>query len=83
MKSALANFQSLPLKDAAHQFLARLGYQSDKSIAGAGSSPQSFLDPFATGHPFDQAKALVPEWQSADLLFQFTAPVLLKESVKS
>jgi hypothetical protein len=29
MKSALAHFQTLPLKDAARQLLARLGYQSD------------------------------------------------------
>ena len=29
MKSALAHFQTLPLKDATRQLLARLGYQSD------------------------------------------------------
>lgn len=40
MKAALANFQSLPLKDAARQLLATLGYKSDKFIAGVGSSPQ-------------------------------------------
>ena len=72
MKTALAHFQTLPLKDAARQLLARLGYQSDKFIAGAGSSPQSFLDLFGTGPAFDPVKALVSEWKTADLLFQLT-----------
>lgn len=80
MKSALSNFQTLPLKDAARQFLANLGYKSDKFFAGAGSSPQAFLDLFAAGHPLDQAKALVSEWKSADLLFQLTDQELSRES---
>ena len=29
MKTTLASFQTLPLKDAARSLLARLGYQSD------------------------------------------------------
>jgi adenine-specific DNA-methyltransferase len=80
MKSALANFQTLPPKDAARQLLAKLGYKSDKFLVGAGSKPQDFLADFATGHPFDQAKALVPEWKSADLLFQLTDQELSRES---
>ena len=61
IQTALAHFQTLPLKDAARQLLAKLGYQSDKFLVGAGSKPQDFLADFATGHAFDQAKALVPE----------------------
>ena len=80
MKTALANFQILPLKDAARQLLAKLGYKSDKFIAGAGSSPQAFLDLFGSGHTFDPAKALVPEWKSADLLFQITDEELSRET---
>ena len=80
MKSALAPFQSVPLKDAARQLLAQLGYQSDKFIAGAGSSPQAFLDLFGSSHAFDPAKALVPEWKTADLLFQLTDQELSRES---
>ncbi len=80
MKSALAYFQTLPLKDAARQLLARLGYQSDKFIAGAGSSPQAFLDLFGSGPAFDPAKALVSEWKTADLLFQLTDQELSRES---
>ena len=48
MKSALANFQTLPLKDAARQLLSKLGYKSDKFLVGAGSKPQDFLDHFAS-----------------------------------
>lgn len=78
--NALAAFQSRPLKDAARQLLAKLGYKSDKFIAGAGSSPQTFLDLFCSGHAFDQAKALFPEWKTADLLFQLTDQELSRES---
>jgi len=80
MKSTLSNFQTLPLKDAARQLLAKLGYKSDKFIAGAGSSPQSFLDLFGSGHAFDQAKALFPDWKTADLLFQITDEELSHQS---
>ena len=80
MLKSLANFQTLPLKDAARQLLATLGYKSDKFIAGADSLPQAFLDLFAAGHPFDQAKALFAEWKSADLLFQLTDQELSRES---
>ncbi|MEP6670302.1 MAG: hypothetical protein ABJF10_14170, partial [Chthoniobacter sp.] len=80
MKSELANFQTLPLKDAARQLLAKLGYKSDKFLVGAGSSPQDFFDDFASGHSFDQAKALFSDWKSADLLFQLTDQELSRES---
>ena len=80
MKTTLARFQTLPLKDAARQLLARLGYQSDKFIAGAGSTPQDFLDLFGASHAFDPAKALFAEWQTADLLFQLTDQELSRES---
>ena len=79
MKAALANFQSRPLKDAARQLLAKLGYKSDKFLTGAGSSPQAFLELFSTGQGFDPAKALVSEWKSVDLLFQLTDQELSRE----
>ena len=80
MKSALSNFQTLPLKDAARQFLAELGYKSYKFLASAGSSPQAFLDLFGSGHTFDEKKALFDEWKTADLLFQLTDQELSRES---
>src|SRR3989442_3997782 len=80
MKATLSNFQTLLLKDAARQLLATLGYKSEKFIAGAASSPQSFLELFGSGHAFDHTKALVPEWKTADLLFQLTDQELSRES---
>jgi type I restriction-modification system DNA methylase subunit len=80
MKSTLSNFQTLPLKEAARQLLEKLGYKSDKFIAGAGSSPKSFLDLFGSGHAFDQSKALFSEWKTADLLFQLTDEELSRQS---
>ena len=79
VKTDLAEFQTLPLKDAARRFFKTLGYESDRFIVGAGSTPQDFLGHFAAGRPFDQAKALVPEWTSADLLFQLTDQELSRE----
>ena len=78
--AALAHFQTLPLKDASRQLLARLGYKSDKFLSGAGSRPQDFLKDFASGHPLDEGKAFVPEWKSADLIFQLTDEELSRES---
>ena len=80
MKSVLATFQTLPLKEASRQLLAKLGYRSDKFLVGAGSRPKDFLADFASDRPFDQTKALVPEWKSADLLFQLTDQELSRES---
>jgi len=78
--AALAHFQTLSLKDASRQLLARLGYKSDKFLSGAGSRPQDFLKDFASGHPLDEEKAFVPEWKSADLIFQLTDEELSRES---
>jgi type I restriction-modification system DNA methylase subunit len=78
--AALATFQSSQLKVAATHLLNVLGYSSDRSLSGPDSSPESFLDLFATGHAFDQNKALVAEWKTADLLFQLTDQELSRES---
>ena len=80
MKATLSNFLSLPLKEAARQLLAKLGYKSERTLSGADSTPQSFLDLFASGRTFDQTKALFNDWKSADLLFQLTDQELSRES---
>jgi adenine-specific DNA-methyltransferase len=80
---ALAAFQSRPLKEAASQLLDTLGYRSNRSLAGSASTPKAFLELFsASGHErvFDQDKALVSEWKTADLLFQLTDQELSRES---
>jgi adenine-specific DNA-methyltransferase len=80
---ALAEFQRSTLKDASRGLLDALGYRSDRSLSGTGSSPNAFLDLFARGNTdksFDPAKALVSEWKTADLLFQLTDQELSRES---
>ena len=80
---ALAAFQSRPLKEAARQLLDTLGYRSDRSLAGSASTPKAFLELFSaasTERVFDQDKALVSEWITADLLFQLTDQELSRES---
>jgi adenine-specific DNA-methyltransferase len=72
LQSALSDFQNLPLKEASRNLLARLGYESNRFLANAGSSPESFVDDFVQSRDFDQSKAFVSEWQSADFLFQLT-----------
>ncbi len=80
---ALAAFQSRPFKEAARQLLDTLGYRSDRSLAGSASTPKAFLELFSAtsiDRVFDQAKALVSEWKTADLLFQLTDQELSRES---
>ena len=77
---ALTEFHFRPLKEAARQLLDTLGYRSDRSLSGPDSSPKYFLDLFASNNAFDQAKALVSEWKTADLLFQLTDQELSRES---
>jgi hypothetical protein len=81
--TALAGFQTQPLKEAAGQFLDSLGYRSDRSLTGDDSSPRSFLKLFvqpSSERVFDEEKAFVSEWQTADLLFQLTDQELSRES---
>ena len=81
--SALAAFQSRPLRDAARHLLGSLGYRSDRSLSGPDSSPASFLELISSSgseHAFDQKKAFVSEWKTADLLFQLTDKELSSES---
>ncbi len=77
---ALTEFHFRPLKEAACQLLDTLGYRSDRSLSGPDSSPQHFLNLFTSNNAFDQAKALVSEWKTADLLFQLTDQELSRES---
>lgn len=71
------------LKQAATSLLSTLGYSSDKTLDLGDSSPQAFLDFLQQNNPdaaFDQKKALVADWTSADLLFQLTDDDLSPES---
>lgn len=75
IQRALRNFSTLSLKDAAREFLSELGYRSDKSPRGLGSSPAEFEKLFISKQSksqFDKEKAAFSEWKSADLIFQYT-----------
>ncbi|MRR56977.1 MAG: hypothetical protein EG824_02010 [Deltaproteobacteria bacterium] len=75
IQAALAAFQKKPLSDAATGLLDKLGYRSDRTINLGDSTPRTFLDfvhANAKSDNFNEVKALVADWQSADLLFQLT-----------
>lgn len=59
MKSALANFQTLPLKDAARQLLAKLGYKSEKFtiVENTPIDQEIALDPELLGKVFENLLA--------------------------
>lgn len=78
--AALASFHPLPLKAAARHLLATLGYRSERTLSGPDSSPASFLALFGKNDRFSPEKALLPEWKSADLLFQLTDSELSRET---
>jgi type I restriction-modification system DNA methylase subunit len=73
IQSALQAFSTQPLRAASLALLDTLGYQSERTILLDGSRPQAFLDlANNSGAKFDAEKALLPEWKSADILFQLT-----------
>ena len=82
LQSALSAFTGLPLRKAALGLLQTLGYAGDRTHLLEGSSPQAFLDFISAtvaGSRFDAAKALLPEWKSADILFQLTDAEIVRE----
>jgi hypothetical protein len=75
IQTALQAFNSQPLRKAALALLDTLGYRSDRTLVLEDSKPQAFLELVQSQHTsakFDEAKALFPDWKSADILFQLT-----------
>ncbi|MFC2076709.1 Eco57I restriction-modification methylase domain-containing protein [candidate division KSB1 bacterium] len=73
--ASLKDFNKLPVPEAARRLFATLGYKSDRTVQLGDSTPHGFLDfirSHSAGSSFDEKKALVPDWKSADLLFQLT-----------
>lgn len=65
--AALADFETLSPVKAATQFLATLGYRSDRTIILDGT-PESFLEHFdARSRKLRKDKALLPAWHSIHL----------------
>lgn len=72
---SLATLADAPLRESARGLLKTLGYASDRTLDIGDSSPRAFLDfvqEHASDSPFNEEKALVGQWTSADLLFQLT-----------
>ncbi len=72
---ALLSFASQPIREAGRNLLSILGYKSDRTIDLPSSKSEDFLAmvrQMVPGVRFDEAKALVPNWVSANLLFQLT-----------
>jgi adenine-specific DNA-methyltransferase len=69
----LAGFSAKPLRTAALDLLATLGYRSEKTLELDGS-PAAFLDAFPENpqKPFRPDKARVAAWRGIHLLFQLT-----------
>ncbi|MBP7951047.1 MAG: hypothetical protein KA004_15450, partial [Verrucomicrobiales bacterium] len=83
IQSALQSFVSQPLRKSALSLLGILGYESDRTHELEGSSPDAFLELVESQKgeaKFDQTKALFPEWNSADILFQLTSEDLASTS---
>lgn len=70
IQSALADFQSLPLADAARRLFGVLGYVSQRTLdINAVGELQALLDPNAL---LTNDSALLDRWRSVHLLFQLT-----------
>ncbi len=61
-----------PLAGRAAALLAALGYHSDRTEALSPNDFSGFQETFLDGKAFDAEKALAPQWQTVDLLFQYT-----------
>lgn len=73
--TALRAFENQAVAEASRHLFATLGYESDRTLQLGDSSPNAFLDfirSHAGGTTFDETKALVSDWKTADLLFQLT-----------
>ncbi len=75
IQTALNEFEGKTLKDSALGLLATLGYKSERTLKLGSSKPKAFLEflhASAGNGAINEAKALVDEWKSVDLLFQLT-----------
>ena len=70
MKTALSNFQTLPLKDAATGLFATLGYESARTLAvDSLAQLRELLDPHGS---LTEQTAFLSRWRSVHLLFQLS-----------
>lgn len=72
IESDLARFGDTPMRTAARQLFATLGYQSEKRFDLTPNTPQTFIAEFAQTRQLDANQALLDQWRNVDFLFQLT-----------
>lgn len=75
LRTAIQSIAKSPLRESVIELLATLGLRSDRTVNLGGSKPKVFLDfirASSAESAFNEAKAVVADWKSADLLFQLT-----------
>ena len=77
---ALQAFAVHPLKEAALDLLATLGYAGDKRIDLIPATAEGFVTAFGQDGPFNRDKAEIQEWRRVEFLFQFTNDEVLSLS---
>jgi adenine-specific DNA-methyltransferase len=70
ISEALSDFSNAPLRQAATEFLKRLGYASSRTLPP--DSVEDFCRQFDAAGLLDHPSALKSDWKSIDLLFQLT-----------
>jgi adenine-specific DNA-methyltransferase len=70
ISEALRSFSNAPLRQAATEFLKRLGYASSRTLPT--DSVEDFCRQFDATGLLDHPSALKRDWKSIDLLFQLT-----------
>jgi len=82
LQTTLGAMETLPLRDSAIDLLSVLGYGSDRTVNLGSSKPKAvleFIRSNSAAESFNESKALVEDWKSADLLFQLTDSELSKQ----
>lgn len=79
LQSVIQQFSKRPLRQAALQLFATLGYQSERTLAI--DSVPAFSAQFDPAGKLDHPSAMKSHWQSADLLFQLTDEELSRHTL--
>ena len=68
----LSNFSDGDLTENATHLLKGLGYESQRTLNRAASTPEAFLEDFDPDNHINPQRVYLHEWQTADFLFQLT-----------
>jgi adenine-specific DNA-methyltransferase len=70
ISAALQAFATVPMRKAAMELFAKLGYSSERTLATG--SVTDFCEQFDSKNRLDHPSAMKAQWQSVELLFQLT-----------